>query len=345
MRPRLAAAASMAVAALLVACSGGAGDSDTGAESTASTAKPAETRECVAPTFQVEYPAGWSVNAADEAAECRWFHPHPFELPEATDAIALAVHLRYEPGRIDALAEAPNGEVIDRAEHTVNGRRAVRIHARASAAGLLPAGTQTLRWYLDTGPRTLVAATSSAAAAPFEQTVEMLDRLVRSIRVTVESACSSVGLHVGSGDSGDLPGSVVEARNAISRAALACDYEALAQLASGGNQSFSFSFGGGDRPEAFWRDAERSGEEPLRRLVLLLQLAPAVRPVEGGRQFIWPAAYAYERWDDVPESDRAKLQRLYSHEVIDSFDRAGAYLGHRVGIDDAGEWLFFVAGD
>ena len=50
---------------------------------------------CHAPTFEVDHPAAWHTNDGEEGPPCRWFHPSGFELPEASEATAVAISIRY----------------------------------------------------------------------------------------------------------------------------------------------------------------------------------------------------------------------------------------------------------
>ena len=142
-----------------------------------------------------------------------------------------------------------------------------------------------------------------------------------------------------------LPAPVASTRGDLRRAAVECDYAALAAQAARGSSQFAFSFGGSNDPAAFWRAEELRGEKPLRNLALLLELRHASRPAEAVTQYLWPAAFAYDSWDKVPAADRDALRSVYDDNQLAQFAQAGAYLGHRVGIAQDGEWLFFVAGD
>jgi len=93
-------------------------------------------------------------------------------------------------------------------------------------------------------------------------------------------------------------------------AAMECDWLTLAHLADQGDDELVTSFGG-DGVELLWQE---DGDLLLGTLAELLSTPATV--IEGGIT-VWPQEYA--------ESDE--------------------YLGHRVGIDADGEWLFFVAGD
>lgn len=156
-------------------------------------------------------------------------------------------------------------------------------------------------------------------------------------------SCSASGMSAESRSG--LPSAVARIRIEIVEAATACDYERLEELAEGGGSRFTFSFGGGDDPAGHWRAGEEGGGEPLRHLVAVLNLAHSTVAGVDPAQFVWPSAFAYEDWDDVPPEDRAALAQLYSNEELRRFEQFGSYLGHRVGITAAGDWLFFVAGD
>ena len=60
---------------------------------------------------------------------------------------------------------------------------------------------------------------------------------------------------------------------------------------------------------------------------------------------MWPRAYAYDRWSEVPPEARAELSPLYGPSDFENFERFGTYSGYRVGITAAGDWQFFIGGD
>ncbi|MFQ5947383.1 MAG: hypothetical protein ACE5KX_00800, partial [Acidimicrobiia bacterium] len=153
--------------------------------------------------------------------------------------------------------------------------------------------------------------------------------------------CSASELAADPSDQAGLPEPVAEIRRLIVAAAVACDYEALASLALAGDEPFIFSFGDGDDPAAFWRDAEALGAEDLRFLVELLD-----RPFTFALgDYVWPSASVYEDWASVPEADREALKPLYDEEDFLFFEEAEGYIGSRVGITEEGDWIFFVVGD
>jgi hypothetical protein len=131
-----------------------------------------------------------------------------------------------------------------------------------------------------------------------------------------------------------LPAPVAGMRTAIQRAAVRCDYARLAALAG---RTFTYSFGGGRDPSAFWRGREAAGEPVLRRLVQLLSLPPT----RSGAIYAWPRAYRSR----PSAADWKALERVYPKTQVASWRRAHQYLGLRAGISARGDWLFFVAGD
>ena len=60
--------------------------------------------------------------------------------------------------------------------------------------------------------------------------------------------------------------------------------------------------------------------------------------------YVWPSAYVKKPSEWTAE-DRQWLENFYSEEEIRGFEKAGNYLGWRVGIRKDGHWLFFVSGD
>lgn len=141
----------------------------------------------------------------------------------------------------------------------------------------------------------------------------------------------------------DLPAAVRETRQAIVDSVVRCDIDGLARLAS--DRMFTYSFGGGDDPAGHWRRAEESGDDVLHVLVELLDRPYSRIDGADGDLFVWPSAFSYDRWADVPDDVRDSLRPLYDEEDFAAFEAFGSYHGHRVGITADGEWVFFVAGD
>ena len=133
-----------------------------------------------------------------------------------------------------------------------------------------------------------------------------------------------------------LPAPVAAARQGIAAAALDCDWDRLAEYAV---SDFTSSFGGGG-----FEDMLRSG--PVELLVPLLNTPYGVVDSGEVRIFVWPSAFAYETWDQVPEEDLRALDPIYKEDLYEvMIPGSESYLGWRIGITEEGEWLYFVAGD
>lgn len=181
----------------------------------------------------------------------------------------------------------------------------------------------------------LLAACQAAGPPPEETSATS-----RPITATTSppTACSARGLYSVPRSQEGLPEAVAETRQEIVAAASRCDYDRLAELTP---PEFTYSFGDGADPAAYWREQEELGNQPLRFLAEMLERPYATRD---GR-YLWPSAFVYDDWADVPEEDREALRPLYDQDDFADFERFGAYLGYRVGIDEDGTWRFFAAGD
>jgi hypothetical protein len=142
-----------------------------------------------------------------------------------------------------------------------------------------------------------------------------------------------------------LPERVAEVRVAVAEAAVACDYERLEALARANGDRFTFTFGDADEPAAYWREKEASGGKPMLFLAEMLQRPFGEVTLGQGVVYVWPSPATYESWADVPPGARDALRPLYGDEDFALFEEFGAYTGFRVGITDAGDWIYFVAGD
>lgn len=344
----------IAVALVAAACAGG-GDGPT--EPAAPTAPPAGDgatfKECVAPAYRVSYPGTWFVNAPDRPAPCRFFHPEPFTLPDAGEATGIAISISPIPQRFDDAVPPESGgltvTVVDRRQAQVSGSRAVRLETRATGSGLLDRGTRAVSWFVEHGGSTLVATTTGVAAAgTFDSNTRVLDRMMAALDLLApgnQARCSAAGADRPPQQPG-LPEPVARMRADIAGAALACDYAALAALAlEGPSPQFTYSFGDRGDPAAYWRTAEADGRPVLRHLVQLLSTPFGTRDGAGSAQYVWPSAFAYETWEEVPAEARRALGSVYSDDDLAQFAAFGSYAGLRIGITASGDWLFFVGGD
>lgn len=155
-----------------------------------------------------------------------------------------------------------------------------------------------------------------------------------------EARCSATGVGVPVSVE-ELPPAVADKHTAITQAAAACDLPALSRLAG---EDLTTSFGGGGFENLELWEAEGTGR--LGTLLEVLGTSHAI--VESGAEgdiYVWPAAFTYDTWDDIPAEHIEELGGIYTQQEIDQIAEFGVYAGWRVGIDETGNWLFFVAGD
>lgn len=144
----------------------------------------------------------------------------------------------------------------------------------------------------------------------------------------------------------DAPIEVTGRWHAIVRSAAACDFDQLERVAG---PDFSIFFGA-HGVEKF-REWETEGEGQLGNLLLLLAMTPAVieypdAPTEVAAHYVWPAAFAYDHWDEVPQGLRDELLAIYTEQELEElFGGFGSYAGWRTSITEDGEWRFYTAGD
>lgn len=166
-----------------------------------------------------------------------------------------------------------------------------------------------------------------------------------------EPSCSAADLSADPVEQPELPDPVAIMRQQIINTATACNYDQLEELALEGDSQFTYSFGDGESPARFWRRGEQQAQEaddgraPLKLMVELLNRPYAVNEPADETVYVWPSAFGYDSWDEVPEEDREALKPLYGEEDFEQFSRFGGYVGYRLGITAAGDWIFFVAGD
>lgn len=342
----------LAAAALLsAACDTGSGDDTPPAPSTTA-AVPWTSCEAPRAGYALEYPANWHTNVGEVVETCHWFHPRPFQLAPATEGFGIAVHVRALDGYVDLLAarlvESSASRVVLRETRTVAGRKAIVVETEST--GLVdPAGSRTYTYFVDAEGRTVAGSASQVDMGPgasYADVRAVLERMMGSLRITPRTAsCSADGLSATPAVQPNLPPEVATTRRNIVDAATRCDYGRLAQLASSGRRPFTATFGGADDLSAQWQRAERAGERPLHALVTLLD-APYARRAHGADpQFVWPSAFAAERWDNVTPEAREALRPLYDDEDFAAFEKFGSYVGYRIAVAEDGEWVFFVAGD
>ncbi len=240
---------------------------------------------------------------------------------------------------------------IDRA----TGEALVRVFPWVSDSGFPPSPNTTLpeHWTINDPVELVVfediAGTEAAIAVSGSDGYALLDQT--SLEIQAENLeeenpaiCSTTGLELEPLFQGELPDDVAAMRDAIFAAAMVCDYEALGELANGGEVPFEASFGGGDVP-GYWKDLEIRGGAVVAAMVRHLNLAYA----ETDETYLWPSAtvdLTSPSGDGLAEADYTALLELYSvDELEEMFDVLGGYVGWRHGINAAGDWRFFLAGD
>ncbi len=138
----------------------------------------------------------------------------------------------------------------------------------------------------------------------------------------------------------NLPAKVASVRARIAKAAVACDYRALQQIAYE-KDSFTFSFGNEPSPAAYWKKQEARGDRPLARLVKILSL-PVTRNEAGA--YAWPSAYTTH--PTVQDWNALVRAGVYTRAAVNRMRQGGnVYYGYRTAITKTGDWQFFVAGD
>lgn len=157
---------------------------------------------------------------------------------------------------------------------------------------------------------------------------------------TVAADCSAAGLPMPDEQEG-LPAPVAETRLAIATAAINCDYPALEAL---GGSDLNTSFGGGGFQNIpLW---EGQGEGQLGTLIELFDTPYATQDFEDlPRYYVWPSAFVYDTWEEIPPADLEALRTIYTDEELDQIAAFGSYAGWRIGITEDGDWRFFVGGD
>lgn len=191
------------------------------------------------------------------------------------------------------------------------------------------------------------AAPTTTAADTTTTTAPTSSLVTTTTLDDTSSRCSASDLDPDLAAQEGLPEAVAETRRRIARAAVACDYEALARLAGGGDgASFTYSFGDSGDAATFWERHEESGTgDPMRHLVGVLARPHAVVEAGGISRYAWPSAFTYDSWSAVPEAEREALRPLYDDDDFDSFEQFGGYIGYRALILADGTWTVFVAGD
>jgi hypothetical protein len=136
-----------------------------------------------------------------------------------------------------------------------------------------------------------------------------------------------------------LPGAVTAKRDALFRAAAACDFTTLAEIAA--TDGTSLSFGGEDDLIRSWVFYARHGTDMASLMVRMFNTDPASASSEFGVYYAWPAVHltnSEEDWQALSGVlTAAEFDLLYRY-------RENGYAGFRTGIGEDGRWWFAVPG-
>ncbi len=138
-----------------------------------------------------------------------------------------------------------------------------------------------------------------------------------------------------------LPASVEATRQAIYQAALSRDYDKLAALATYPNFSYSF---GGPYPGGF-KEYLKLAETTERESAF--DVIPTLLRLPYGYSngiYTWPWVH-FKQPKDWTEEDVALLRTFVSDERIEHFREYGGYIYYRLGINEGGTWIYYIAGD
>lgn len=137
-----------------------------------------------------------------------------------------------------------------------------------------------------------------------------------------------------------LPEIIEAKRQEIYKATLTRDFDALASVAT---TPFKYTFG--ENVEGglaqYLKDAEKNNKVSVFDTIPILLTLPYKKD---GNMYIWPAFFtkSAEEWTD---EDVSLMQSFLTDEEIEGFRKFGAYIGYRIGINETGEWIYFIAGD
>jgi hypothetical protein len=139
--------------------------------------------------FQVDYPAGWTVNGANGLPPCSAFDPEDTSMPAAGEipaGIAIVLHrddVTFE--RATDFAGDFTVDVISREETTVAGRRAIVAELEHTGEGLYDRGHRLYTYVIDTDGQTITGVThdvSDAEPPGYEERQRILHAMMASLR-------------------------------------------------------------------------------------------------------------------------------------------------------------------
>jgi hypothetical protein len=267
--------------------------------------------------FSIDYPAAWHTDHRAPELACFDFDPRPFEAPRE-GGVTTALQVAVEETRADPVSDPVK---FQRAEGglVVYGYR-------------VPAG----------GDREFTVYTTNNAGVEFDAWKTVVDKAVGTMRFSSPAARMVDGAGIPPSQAG-LPEPVARKRAEIWTAARNGGYAELARLTD--PDGFEYTFGGAvpGGPAAYWRRIDQTtNERPLDTLVAILELPYAYD--RRSSMYVWPHAFTRAPATLTAE-EKARLGEALGEEALDLYEQLGSYLGYRAGIDEEGDWVFYVAGD
>ena len=152
---------------------------------------------CTSPEgYSIAYPVGWSTNDGERLPTCGQFHPEPFEVPRSDERVA-AVTLYVDPVSFHDVVTASPGRDVVRASTTVRGLQAVREEFQTTSESLFGPDVPVTRYVVDLspgvdeGPGTMFLDTVGLSGFDYERNRIVLDRMVRTLRISMEGVPTS----------------------------------------------------------------------------------------------------------------------------------------------------------
>lgn len=268
--------------------------------------------------FSIDYPAAWYTDHPTPELACRFFDPRRFEVPAESDFTGTALEVSIEPSADEAASSDPVKFETAREGMAVYGYRVRERDRRFSVF------------------------TTGNAGVDHEPWRRIVDKAVRTLRFGEERSQAVEGANVVPPQIG-LPAPVARKRAEIWEAAKGGDYEEVARLVD--PEGFEYTFGGAvaGGPAAYWRQVDQTTDErPIETLAKILELPFAQQPES--KLYVWPFAFTRKASTLSPD-EKEQLVEAIGEETMRGYEQLDSYLGYRAGIDEDGNWVFYVAGD
>jgi hypothetical protein len=268
--------------------------------------------------FSIDYPVGWYTDHPTPELACRFFDPRRFEVPADSDFTGTALEVSIDTSAGGATTSRP-------------------VKFETTREGLAVYG-----YRVRDGDRQFSVFTTGNAGVDYGPWRRIVDQAVETLRFAERGAESVEGANLVPPQI-DLPAPVARKRAEIWKAAKRGDYEEVASLAD--PAGFEYTFGGAvpGGPAAYWRRVDQTTKErPIETLAAILELPYVHQPER--KLYVWPFAFTRKASTLSPD-EREQLVEAIGEEMIKFYDQLGDYLGYRAGIDEEGNWVFYVAGD